>query len=380
VILLLAASALYLKFKNSDMKVFWRRMGIITIVALPVTIISALIGKITAVENDLLLFAAIFGVIANFYYITIVLRGKMHLSGAAVAHFGFAMLLLGVLISSAKKDTISYNNMGINYGKEFTAEQVKSNLLLYKNTPVKLREFTVTYSGDSASPPNYYYKVNYEVFDSVSGKLKDKFTLYPNAQINPKMGLIASPDTRHYLTKDLYTHVTSVPDKSKEENEAEPKFSNDTLKIGDTVYTSNSYVILENLQRVKQSKKFAIDTNRDLAVQAELKVKTLDGNAFEAKPIYLIREYRAYFYDDELSDLGLTFRLAQIMPDTHDIVLSIAEKKPEKDFIVMTAIVFPFINLLWLGALITITGFLISIVRIWQKKNAAPRKQPSSGS
>jgi cytochrome c-type biogenesis protein CcmF len=232
----------------------------------------------------------------------------------------------------------------------------------------------VTYTGDSAVPPNYFYKVNYEVFDSVSGKLKDKFTLYPNAQINPKMGLIASPDTRHYLTKDLYTHVTSVPDKSKEENEAEPKFKNDTLQMGDTIYTSNSYVILENLARVTQSDKVKIEPN-DLAVQANVKVKTLDGNAYEAKPIYYIRDYRAYFYDDELPDLGLTIRLSQIMPDTHDIVLSIAEKKPQKDFIVMTAIVFPFINLLWLGALITITGFLISIVRIWQKKKVATKKQ-----
>lgn len=366
-ILLLASSALYLKFKKSDLRVFWKRMGIIAAIALPVAIIIILVGKISGIENDFLLFAAVFGVIANFHYITIVLRGKMNLSGAAVAHFGFAMLVLGVLISSAKKDTISYNNMGINYGKQFTEEQVRTNMLLYKNTPVKLREYTVTYMGDSAAPPNYYYKVNYEIFDSIKGKLEDKFTLYPNAQINPKMGLIANPDTRHYWYKDLYTHVTSVPDKAKEEKSAEQKFEDHTIKIGDTVFTSNSYVILEGLERVTQSNKVKIEAN-DLAVEAELKVKTLDGNVYQAKPIYYIRDYRGYFYDDELPELGLTFRMSQIVPDTHGIVLSIAEKKPEKDFIVMTAIVFPFINLLWLGALITITGFLISIVRIWQKR------------
>lgn len=367
VILLLASSALYLKFKNSDLRLFWKRMGIIAAVALPVTIIIAIVGKISGWENDVLLFAAIFGVIANFYYITIILRGKMILSGAAVAHFGFALMLLGILISSAKKDTISYNNMGINYGKQFTEEQVRTNMLLYKNTPVKLREYTVTYMGDSAAPPNYYYKVHYEIFDSIKGKLKAKFTLYPNAQINPKMGLIANPDTRHYLHKDLYTHVTSVPDKSKEEKQTEQKFEEHTMQMGDTVFTSNSYVILESLGRVTQSDKVNIEAN-DLAVQAELKVKTLDGNTYEAKPIYYIREYRGYFYDDELPELGLTFRLGQIVPETHAIVLSIGEKEPEKDFIVMTAIVFPFINLLWLGALITITGFLISMVRIWQKR------------
>jgi cytochrome c-type biogenesis protein CcmF len=366
VILILAASSLYLKFKQSDLKSFNQRMLIIAILAIIGTAIIAVAGKLTQWENIALLFAASFGVIANFYYVWIVLRGKMHLSGAAVAHFGFAMVLLGVLISSAKKDTISYNNMNINFGKEFTAEQQKTNLLLYKNTPVKLREYTVTYVGDSVAPPNYYYRVNYEVFDSVSGKLKDKFSLFPNAQINPKMGLIANPDTRHYWYKDLYTHVTSVPDKSKEEDDTSQKFTSDTLKVGDTVFTSNSYVILETLNRIKQSDKVKIEDN-DLAVQAELKVETLEGNTYEAKPIYYIRDYRGYFYDDELKELGLTFRLSQIIPDTHNIVLAIAEKKPEKDFIVMTAIVFPFINVLWLGVIITITGFLISIVRTIQK-------------
>jgi len=264
--------------------------------------------------------------------------------------------------------------MGIDYGKEFTAEQQKTNLLLYKNTPVQLREYTVTYAGDSAAPPNYYYKVNYEVFDSVSGKLKDHFTLYPNAQINPKMGLIASPDTRHYLTKDLYTHVTSVPDKTKGEDDTEQKFKDDTLKVGDTVYTSNSYVILESLHRVTESDKVKIEAN-DLAVAADLTVKTMDGKFFSAKPIYAIHENRGYSYDDVLNELGLTFRLTEIIPDHQQVILSIAEKKPEKDFIVMTAIVFPFINLLWLGVVITISGFIISIVRIWQKRNIVASKK-----
>ncbi|MEO5674994.1 MAG: cytochrome c biogenesis protein CcsA [Chitinophagales bacterium] len=372
-ILLLSASALYLKFKNSDLKTFRDRMVVNAILALLVTIISAYFGEITAPENIALLFAAIFGVIANLSYITIVLRGKFILSGAAVAHFGFALMLLGILISSARKDTISYNNMKINYGKEFTAEQQKTNLLLYKNAPVQLREYTVTYIGDSAAPPNYYYKVIYEIFDSSTGKLKDKFTLLPNAQINPKMGLIASPDTRHYWSRDLYTHVTSVPDKSKTEIKAEPKFSDHTMKIGDTVFTTNSYAILEDLHRITESEKVKIEAN-DLAVQADLMVKTLDGVIYEVKPVYYIRDYRGYFYDDMLTELGLTFRVTQIIPDSHAIVLSIAEQKPEKDFIVLTAIVFPFINFVWLGALITVAGFLISMVRLWQKKKVVKKK------
>src|SRR5262249_50095522 len=145
-------------------------------------------------------------------------------------------------------------------------------------------------------------------------------------------------------------------------------------KIGDTVFTSNSYVIVEGLDRVTSSPKVDIKGN-DLAVEAQLRVKLLDGKTYSAKPMYFIHEYRGYFYDDVLSDLGLTFRLTKITPEDHSIVLSIAESKPEKDFIVLTAIVFPYINLLWLGTVITIVGFIISIVRIWQKRKAASSKQ-----
>jgi cytochrome c-type biogenesis protein CcmF len=70
-------------------------------------------------------------------------------------------------------------------------------------------KYTVTYFGDSIAPPNHYFKVNYKVIDA-NGKVTEEFLLKPNAQANEKMGLISSPDTKHYLFSDLYTHVTYV--------------------------------------------------------------------------------------------------------------------------------------------------------------------------
>jgi cytochrome c-type biogenesis protein CcmF len=371
VVLILAASSLYLKFKKSEAKNFWRRIGFLVAVSIPVTVTIELIAQLERADWIILLFATVFGVLANLNYLLSVMKGKLRLSGPAVAHFGFALMLLGVLISSAKKETISFNAQGINFSDNFTAEQNRANMLLYKNEPVEMRDYVVTYLGDSAAPPNYYYKVSYEIFDSATGKVKEQFTLLPNAQINPKMGLIANPDTRHYPWKDLYTHVTSVPDKSKKKEEPELKFTDHTVKIGDTVYASNSYLVVEQLERVTQSEKVTI-AGGDLAVEAVLLVKTLDGKQYAAAPLYYIHDYRAFFYDDEINELGLTLRLSSIQPETQSIVLSVAERKPEKDFIVLTAIVFPFINLVWLGTVLTIAGFIISIVRIWQKKRKPP--------
>src|SRR5690606_39217461 len=53
---------------------------------------------------------------------------------------------------------------------------------------------------------NSYFKVEYYQDQ------KQQFTLYPMSQPNPTMGLISSPDSKNFLTRDLYTHVSAIND------------------------------------------------------------------------------------------------------------------------------------------------------------------------
>ena len=53
----------------------------------------------------------------------------------------------------------------------------------------------------------------------------------------------------------------------------------------------------------------------------------------------------------------------KINPDEGTIEITMSEKlSNNKDFIVMEAYVFPFINLLWLGCLIMAVGIIIAII------------------
>ena len=47
-------------------------------------------------------------------------KGELKKRGAALTHFGFALTLLGILLSSYGKEVISYNTTGqaINMGKK----------------------------------------------------------------------------------------------------------------------------------------------------------------------------------------------------------------------------------------------------------------------
>ncbi len=89
----------------------------------------------------------------------------------------------------------------------------------------------------------------------------------PHIQSNEKMGLIASPDTKHYLTYDIYTHVTSAPVKeeydhddheghTEEENYKAPRIVK--VAVGDTIHTRSGIVTVKALNTKPTAKRFSI--------------------------------------------------------------------------------------------------------------------------
>jgi len=181
--------------------------------------------------------------------------------------------------------------------------------------------------------------------------------LLPNAQINPNMGLIANPDTRHYLTKDIYTHITSIPDYTEEGKFKKVVFRH--LHLKDTIHFQNYIIKLSSFDKSPEIDS-VIAKQIDLSVAAHLEIIGND-TTYKAKPIYIIYKNAIYSHEDYISDIGLKFSFTQIQPDENRIEIGISEEKP--DYIVMKAIVFPFINILWTGTVILVIGLLIAIRR-----------------
>ncbi len=360
-ILLLSSAALYLRYRTSDRKTLIRRLAIIAVGAAMATFLLEWQLKLANLAGWALLYATVFGIVASTVYLFNGLRRNLKLPVAALGHLGFAILLLGVLISSAKQQVISQNPQGIRFSEQFSDEQNLTNTLLIKHLPVSMGRYFVTYLGDSVAPPNNYYKVSFEVFDSASNRLVERFVLFPNAQINERMGLIANPDTRRYVHKDLYVHVSSVPDKSKQQ-QTTPTFEDFVVQTGDTFFVARAQIIVKGIQRLSQTNRFDLRPD-DLAVAAELAVQTADQRWFQAQPIYLVRGMQASFIDDRLELAGLTFRLTRIIPEEKKLVLSVAYQEPVQDFIVLRAIEFPMINLVWLGTIVIVLSFLLSFVQ-----------------
>lgn len=391
VITLLTGFTQFLKYKKTDTTRFF----ITTLVYL---VFSALIGGIVVYATgvyklhfifSLVTIGAIYTVMANAKVLADVFKGKIKLAGSAVAHIGFGLILVGAVIAAGTSSVVSQNNSGIGYGDEFAkTSNPKENIMLYKNQPVEMGGYTVTYVGDSLASPNHYFKVDYKKVDA-SGKVTEEFMLKPNSQANNKMGLVSSPDTKHYLFHDLYTHVTMAPIKGDLDENADHSAEDDDknydapvtheVAVGDTIRFREGFMVLKGLNKESHVENISLKAN-DVAVGAAFEI-TSHGNTYKAEPVFLIKDGNAFDFAKKVDDAGLKLRFSKIIPEQNKVEIQVLQQpESKKPYIVMKAINFPYINFFWSGTIIMVIGFLMSIFRRNKElaRIEAPKPQPKA--
>jgi cytochrome c-type biogenesis protein CcmF len=313
----------------------------------------------------LALFASIFSVIANADYIRSVLRGNLKAGGAAIAHFGFAVLLTGMLISSGNKKVISDNSKTgiiIPLDKDPTgrnADDPMENLTLIKNVPTEMGPYVVTYLNDSAAKEKNrtFYNLSFQKRDSATGKLDESFILSPDAYLMKDNNLSSNPGTKHYLTHDVFTYISTISIKNPDSDTA--SFHYHDMGLNDTVFYNKGYFILDSMQKDPDNSRFHF-SETDTALGAVLTVHTKDQGVIKTYPGLTLSGGQLNLIDDTLSAQNLYFRLAGI-GEKNTFKIGIRESNAPPDFITLKAYVFPYINLVWAGLVIMACGFVISI-------------------
>jgi len=316
----------------------------------------------------LMLFSALYAIVANTAYLFTVVKGNAKLIGGTVSHFGFGVFLLGVLLSQYKKEAISLNTAGVNFGKDFSSKDLAENILLLRDSTYKMGDYEVTYKGFKPEKPNSLYEVHY-VKRAADGSISEEFSLFPNAQINPKMGMLANPDTKHYLTKDIFTHVSSVPDNTK----LKDKTTQYEVGIRDTFYTKKHYVVFRGIN-TKPVVPGGYDMKGKVAVSAILDIRSMTGDSFTAEPIYVINltdnSVSTAEYQNEQQAMNIN--IGKINPESKKFTFVVTEKELASDFVIMKAIIFPYIKLVWLGGIITFLGVFLSMYRRYTENKVKP--------
>ena len=369
VILLLMGFSQFFNYKKTEFKKFFGKIFIALLISAGLAVAIGLSMQMFNPFHLFMLFAALFAAVANLDYLIRVMKGKIRFSGASISHAGFGIMMLGALLSMGKQEIISNNTssydvtmLGENYDNQ-------ESILLMKDDTLQMGDYLVSYVGKEKEGVNIKYNINYYT-KNYKGELTKEFTLKPQVQLNDRMGNVPEPDTRHFLFKDIYTHVTWAVLEEKKDDEVE-KAETQNLHIGDTVFLKRAILIVDSLKQASPIKHEELMPD-DIAVEVALTLWDFDTKAHKMSPVFVLRDSSKVFSIPSINeDLGISISFDRIYPNNGSIDLTFIEKKSEqKEFIVMQAVLFPYINLLWLGCLIMSIGIIISIrnsIRIFKK-------------
>ena len=81
-------------------------------------------------------------------------------------------------------------------------------------------------------------------------------------------------------------------------------------------------------------------------------------------PVYALRDAYAIPVEAEIEQLGLKFRIKRLIPEEGKVEVELYERADNyREFIVLKALVFPWINILWAGCVIMVIGTVMAIRR-----------------
>jgi cytochrome c-type biogenesis protein CcmF len=271
---------------------------------------------------------------------------------------------VGILLSSAKKEVLTYNTTGIMLNFDPEAKQnPMENITLLKGIRTDMGTYWATYiDGDSLDPRSKaeYFHIRMEKKD---GQLN--FDLYPSWLKSTKgqAQISANPDKYHFWNKDIFSYITAS-DNPAQRGDDTVQFKSNPVAVHDTAYYSKGYIILDSI--VVNPEKYHFGKG-DTALMAHLTVVSRDSMRYSATPVYYVKDNAAQFINDTVFAQNLALRFMGLS-EGRKLNIGVKESSTMTPFVALKVYEFPQINILWLGTIIMIIGFIMSI--IWRRRQA----------
>lgn len=413
ILFLIVAIGQFLRYRSTDFGMFIRKISLSLLLAFVVTVLIGFAVEFDSNSGPLyaLMFSTFFALFSNTDYAIRVLKGKLDVIGASVAHVGFALLIIGAVISTSQSFFISQNRIGnvTELSEDFSNSE---DMLIYKGDTMIMGEYFVHFKDKYREgnrlyctmeylekEPIEYPKDSYVVVQgSLFRSLKDHqasesflkdwsrdslwkevtpaeydmdeaedwkpgkpgkvlFTLEPTL-LFAKDQTSREPSIKHFLGKDLYTYIkyTDTEMKTDSGGYLEPKSGvipfRQPVRLSETVTISlDSLVQVDSLppnlpQNVVLKRANATLTDGQSTERIVLAtVATLDGT-----PLVFPVESEKF---KMLLSLKETEKGVELTMQQHSGGV--------KDMLILSAEVFPQINILWLGCIIMVIGTTMSI-------------------
>jgi cytochrome c-type biogenesis protein CcmF len=347
----------YLRYGPNDTKTFTRQILIASGIAAVLTLLIALGDHVTGVTRIILLFSILLACTVSIDFIIRYVRKTSNL-GSAFTHIGFTIFLLGVVLAFSNSQIISKKMTGLDMVKE---GENQDNLVLVKGVGQPMGRYMVTYTDATTKGRETFYKVDFvKMKDAGTGKVD--FSVYPSLNINTRMGNVYNPDTKHFIDKDIYTFL-SFAQQSNGSADADgySKSGEDEMNVKDTVVLGRNYLILDDVVTTMAKN----DVN-NASITAHFKVVSMTQGMLETDVKYEIINGELKRTDATIDPLSIKLRFEGVASNSKAIRIGVYEK--QQDYVVMKAIIFPFMTVLWFGIVIMFSGLTFSIMRRTMRK------------
>ncbi|MEJ7611240.1 MAG: cytochrome c biogenesis protein CcsA [Ferruginibacter sp.] len=371
---LLSAVTQYLKYKQTSTRYFLRKLLWPTVISAAIMLLLIFFYPFTFYTHGagflgaiyVAAFAVIYSVVSNAFYIWTVQKGKILKAGSSLAHAGFALMITGILISSADKKVISSsaaNGIMMPGGKDPMTkkeDRIGENLTLLREVPARLADYSVTFRGDSTGRETNrrYYELDFEKKDA-AGKVSEKFTLQPDVYLMKDNNMSSNPDTKSYLLKDVFTYITSALNKEGQHDTT--TFREVIMEPGDTAFYSTGYMILTGTEKNPVNTKLRYEPSQ-IALVADFSLTSQDSMHYRARPAILVDSLGILNVDDTIYAQNLFVRFIGVN-ENKQLRIGIKESDKMIDYVTVKAYVFPLINLVWLGLVIMAAGLVLSMLQ-----------------
>ena len=101
-----------------------------------------------------------------------------------------------------------------------------------------------------------------------------------------------------------------------------------------------------------------------LAVQLDITVISKEGSKYAVKPAIILKDSTLDIIPDTVLSQSMVLKFNRIVDEQKGILeIGIKEDRRMNDIVTLKVYAFPFINVLWIGIVIMIIGFVMSMYR-----------------
>jgi len=349
---ILIAISQFMVYVKTQPKPFWRKTTLSAVIALVMTVLISLGDHITRFDHAALLFAMLLVAVVS---TEVIIRyfSRTNNIGASLTHAGFAIFMTGVILAFSNSQIISKNTSGFDLGQE---KENAENLVLFKGMTQPMGNYYVTYSSQETKGRETFYRLDFvKKADSATGKIA--FSVFPSVNRNMRMGNVYNPDTKHFLGKDIYTYISfAQQSEAKADAEGYVSRSFEEMDMHDSIVFSRSFIILDTIDARMEGE----DIN-NISITARFRILSMQHGKLSASISYKLVNGELVRDDATVEPLGLKIRFEGVSEKSRAIKVGFYEKS--QDFIVIKAVIFPFMVVLWGGTVIMFGGLIFAIYR-----------------